>query len=232
MKQVFSLYLAISVILFSGFVFFEPQLTKAVWGPGEGPYADPITVTQDVSDEISLTSPENVDMSASIPGMTGGSATGSATWTVVTNNNAGHKVEVQASTAPALAGASQGDSFADYTEGSANVPDYAWAVDASNAEFGYTILPELASDADQSFKDDGGDCNVATNNPDGTKCWIGFAGAATKEQIVSRGSETDVGGETIQVNFKAEMNGPATDADGFLIEDTYTATVTLTATMN
>ena len=231
MKKTLSLTLTISLIVSLSFVFFETEITKA-WGPGAGPYADPIAVTQDVSDEISLTSPADVNMSASIPGVTGGSATGSATWTVKTNNNTGHKVELETTTAPALQGTTEGDSFADYTEAAANVPDYAWAVAESDAEFGYTILPETPADADQSFKDDGANCNVATNNPDGTKCWIGFAGAATKEQIVNRTSETDVGGETIQVNFKAEMNGPATDADGFLIEDVYTATITLTATMN
>lgn len=231
MKQIISLTLITTVILSGVFVFFEPQLIAAAWGPGDGPYADPITVTQTVSAEIALSSPDDVTMSGAIPGITGGSATGTATWNVITNNNAGFKMELEASADPALAGTTHGDSFADYGEASSGVPDYAWTVAESDAEFGYTVVPETAADADQSFKDDGADCNVATNNPDGTKCWLGFEGT-TKEQVVNRSTETDIGGEDEVVNFKAELNGPATDADGFLVEDTYTATITATVTMN
>lgn len=229
-KENISLFLIVSLVAASSFMFFEPQITKA-WGPGDGPYADPIIVTQGVSAEISLDSPNDVDMSGDIPGMTGGSATGSCTWTIVTNNNAGFKLELEASADPALTCAAESDSFTDYTEVLENTPDYTWTVSESDAEFGYTVFPETPADADLSFKDDGADCAVATNNPDGTKCWIGFEGT-TKEQVVSRTTETDVGGEAEVVNFKAELNGPATDADGFLTEGTYTATITATATMN
>ncbi len=219
-----SLFLIVSLVAVSSFMFFEPQITKAV--------TNEITITQGVSAEISIDNPTDVSMSPDIPGMTGGSATGTCTWTIKTNNNGGFKLELEASTAPALQCAAQSDSFADYEEAVANTPDYTWTVTESNAEFGYTVFPETPADADQSFKDNGSLCNVATNNPDGTKCWIGFAGVATKEQVVSRSTETDVSGEAEVVNFKAELNGPATDADGFLTEGSYTATLTATATIN
>jgi hypothetical protein len=225
--------LTITLIVLGSYSFFEPQLTKA-WGPGTGPYADPITVTQDVSAEISLDSPADVNMSASIPGMTGGSATGQATWTIATNNNTGFKLELEASTDPALQGVAQGDSFADYTETAGGVPDFDWSVAESDAEFGYTVEAATAADLDQSFMDNAGatPCNTAGASQTADKCWIGFAGAGVKEQVINRTTETAVAGEAEVVKFKAELNGPATDADGFLVEDTYTATVTATATMN
>ncbi len=224
MKEITSLSLAITVILSGIFIYFEPQITKAI--------TDEITVTQTVSAEIAISSPANVTMSDPIPGITGGSATGSATWTVITNNNTGFKMELEASTAPALTGTTQGDSFADYTEGTPDVPDYDWSVAESDAEFGYTVEPATAADTDATFLDNGADTCGTDSNQTADKCWIGFAGASTKEQIINRTSETAIGGEAEVVKFKAELNGPATDADGFLIEDTYTATVTATATMN
>jgi len=56
--------------------------------------------------------------------------------------------------------------------------------------------------------------------------------AAAGLNVINRSSETTVSGEAEVIKFKAELNGPATDADGFLIEDSYTATITATATIN
>ena len=229
MRQTFISFLSLSLLLSGVYIFFEPGLTKA-WGPGAGPYEDPITVTQTVTAEISLSSPADITMSASIPGMTGGSATGSATWTVVTNNNTGFILNLKSSADPALAGTTQGDSFADYTETVADTPDYTWAVAESDAEFGYTVEPATAADTVAAFLDNGtAACNIgAVNTAD--ICWLDFA--ATGLNVINRSSETLVSGEAEVMKVKAELNGPATDADGFLIEDTYTATITATATIN
>ena len=225
MKKILNLTLIISLIAFLSFLCFEPQLSKAV--------ADEITVTQDVSVEISISSPSNVTMSASIPGMTGGLATGSATWTVVTNNNTGFILKLASSTNPALAGATQGDSFADYTETVADTPDYDWTVAESDAEFGYTVEPATAADTVQAFLNAAGPaapCNTVGGIETADKCWLDFAAAGLN--VINRSSETTVSGEAEVIKFKAELNGPATDADGFLIEDSYTATITATATIN
>lgn len=222
MKPMISLALSISVLFLGIFVFFEPQIAGAV--------SDSATVTQTVSEEISLSAPSDVSMSGAIAGMTGGAATGSTTWTVITNNNAGFKLELETSTSPALAGTTQGDSFADYTEAPDGTPDYNWTIAESDAEFGYTVEPATISDTDTTFLDNGSDTCGAGLNQTADKCWMGFNGS-TKEQIISRSSETSASGEAEVVKFKAELNGPATDADGFLIEDTYQATITATATM-
>jgi hypothetical protein len=224
MEKIIVLVLVLSFVLLGAYPAFEPLLIKAA--------TDEITVTQNVTAEISLDSPDDVNMSASIAGVTGGSATGSATWTIVTNNDAGFKLELEASTEPALQGDSEGDSFADYTEASAGVPDYDWTVAESDAEFGYTVEPATAADTDATFLDNGADTCATGATQTADKCWIGFSGAATKEQVVNRTSATDVNGEAEVVKFQAELNGPATDADGFLIEDSYIATITATATMN
>jgi hypothetical protein len=218
MKQIIALSLTISMLLWGIFMFFEPQIIKAA--------ADEITVTQDVSSEISIDAGTHVTMSPAIPGITGGTATGTTTWTIITSNAAGFKMELSASADPALAGTTHGDSFDDYTEAVSGVPDKTWSV-SNAAEFGYTVFPATPADADQSFKDGAGDlCNVATNNPDGTKCWLGFEGS-TKEQIISRSTQTGIGGEAEVVNFKAQLQGSHS-----LVEDSYTATITATATVN
>ena len=89
-------------------------------------------------------------MTPAIPGITGGTATGEATWTVITDNPAGYSLSVKASTSPAMKGQAQGDSFADYTPVNPAVPDYNWSVADSSAEFGFT--PE-GSDIVSKYKE-------------------------------------------------------------------------------
>ena len=82
---------------------------------------------------LSISSPPDVTMTPAIPGITGGTATGEATWTVITDNPAGYSLSVKASTSPAMKGQAQGDSFADYTPVNPAVPDYNWSVADSSA---------------------------------------------------------------------------------------------------
>jgi len=88
-------------------------------------------------------------MSSAIPGMTGnlGSPrTGSAAWTVKTNNTTGFNLTLKSSTNPSM----QLDAtynFSDYSPVTAGTPDYNWASPVSgSAEFGYTVEPETAAD--------------------------------------------------------------------------------------
>jgi hypothetical protein len=99
---------AVSVlsIVSLGFLGLEPMSAQAV--------SDSVDVSQVVTSEISISSPADVSLSPSIAGMTGGAGTGSATWTVKTNNTAGFNLTIKASAAPALV--SGANTFADYTE--------------------------------------------------------------------------------------------------------------------
>jgi len=224
MKKILSLVLIMTVILCGVFIFFEPQMTKA-WGPGAGPYSDPVVVTQTVTEEISLSEPADISMSASILGMTGNPGsptTGSATWNVKTSNDTGFKLELEASTDPALQ-LDASNQFIDYTPAGA-VPDYTWtSPTASQAEFGFSVEAETGADVDDSFKDATSTCGSGTQSVG--HCWRDFTGA-TKIEIINRSTETDSTGEDEVVKFQAESNAKQ------LSEGSYTATITATATMN
>ena len=85
-KKTISLTAISGVLLMGGYWALEPTLISAA------AVSDPITVTQAVTQEITIDSPANVNMSASIPGVIGNPGaprTGSATWTVKTTNATG-----------------------------------------------------------------------------------------------------------------------------------------------
>jgi len=179
---------------------------------------------------LSISSPSDVVMSPSIPGLSGGTATGEAEWTVITDNPAGYSLMIEASTSPAMQGQTQGDSFADYTEVSSGIPDYDWSVADSTAEFGFT--PE-GNDIVQKFKDNGSDsCNTGSNDS-ADKCWYHFS--TSQETVCNSYSANHPSGTSTTIKFRAQLynaDGVPNNEAGVLIEDTYQATITVTALAN
>ena len=214
MKQIVSLTLVMGLILMTTLVYFEPEITKAV--------EDEITVSQNVTSEISISSPSDVTMSPAIAGMTGGTGDGSATWTVITSDTSGFSMSLKASTDPALKAGSY--TFADYTAVGGTTPDYTWTVAAADSEFGYSVEPATTADTATIFKDDGADCNAGSLNT-ADKCWLDFT--TSNVQVINRSSETSSSGEAEVVKFKAQSG-----SSHFQEEGTYTATVTATAVTN
>jgi hypothetical protein len=191
-------------------------------GGSESSSINSINVIQMVSSEITITSPDNVVMSPTIAGMTGGTGTGSATWTVTTNNLEGFEMSIKSDTNPALK-SPQNNSFANYTP-SGTVPDFTWNVADTDSEFGYTVEPHTVEDTAPAFLDNGSLCGTGTANAT-DKCWFGFATA--DKTIVHRTSETPQLGEAETVKFKAQ-SGPG----HYQTEGDYVATITVTALMN
>ncbi len=229
MKKITSLALLITLVAMTGFMVLEPQSVRSA------STSDTVNVSLSVSSEISISAPSDVNLSPAISGISGGTATGEVTWTVRTNDSSGFSMTLkEADAAPALVGQSHGDSFADYTEESAGVPDFDWSVADSTAEFGFTVEPETDGDAVQAFLDNGTDsCNTGSTQT-ADKCWLGFDGT-TEISIINRSSATDYTGEDEVIKFRAQLYNadgvPDNDA-GMLIEDTYQATITATATTN
>jgi len=218
MREIISLTLFLGLLISGGLIYFEPEMAKAV--------SDAITITQAVSSEITISSPADVTMSAAIPGITGNAGsprTGSATWTVKTNNATGFSLALAASTAPAM----QLDAtwyFSDYTPATAGTPDYNWSSPASGAaEFGYTVEPATAADTVQKFLDNGTACATGTLNTV-DKCWYNFS--TTSETVINRTTNTESAGEAEVVKFQTESNAK------YLKEGNYVATITATATEN
>jgi len=230
-KRVLGLTTIITLISFVSFMVMEPQSASAV--------PDTITVSLNVTSEISITSPLDVTLLPAMAGMTGGSASGDATWTVKTSDSSGFGLTLkEADAAYALVGAVQGDSFSDYImTAQASTPDYEWTIIDSQALFGFSVVAGTAADTVGSFLvlGAGTACGVGgANTTAPEKCWRGFSGT-TEISIINRLSETDFAGQAEKVIFKAQLynaDSVPNDVDGFVAEDSYTTTITATATTN
>ncbi len=176
---------------------------------------------------LSISSPVDVDM-GTIPGIAGGIATSNIAWTTITDNLAGYNFSVKATASPALVGQTLDDSFADYTEESAGIPDYNWTIADSVAEFGYSAK---GSDIVQKFKDNGSACGTGLNNTT-DKCWYHFS--TTDETIATSTLPNQLSGTATTLNLKAQLynsDGVPNNEAGLLLNDTYQAVITATAVM-
>lgn len=171
---------------------------------------------------LALSSPSDVTMTPTIPGVSGGSGNGSVFWTATTDNLAGYSFYVRSTTSPALV---KSDNpaiyFDDYT--SDTNPDYVWQVDANKAEFGFT--PEGA-DIVQKFRDNGIACNTGTfDTPD--TCWYNFVSANPGELIAQSNGSNHPSGTATTVKVEAQSNSAHLQEAG-----TYQATITVTVLAN
>jgi len=164
---------------------------------------------------LAITAPADVTLSPSIPGVSGGTANGSAVWTVATDNAAGYQATIKAGAAPALFSATA--SFADYTPTGAP-PDFTFSVAAADSEFGFT--PE-GNDIVARFKDNGSACNTGSGDIS-DRCWDALS---TGGQTISQSAASNhPSGVATTVKFRAESGASHLQENGV-----YTATVTVTA---
>lgn len=164
---------------------------------------------------IAITSNGAVSMSPSIAGVSGGTGTGSMSWTVTTDNAAGYTMNVHSTTTPSLRSA--GSSFADYTPAGSD-PDYTWSVASTDSEFGFS--PE-GSDIVQRFKDNGSACNTGSSDT-ANKCWDALT--TSDKEIAKRTTANHPSGTLTTVKIQAESGASHIQPNG-----TYTATVLVTA---
>jgi len=167
---------------------------------------------------ISLSSPPDIIMSPTIGGLTGGMSTGTASWTIITDNPTGYTASIKANSSPALKKGA--DSFSDYTPAGLN-PDFTWVVADTDAEFGFT--PE-GSDIVQKYRDNGTGCNTGTLDTSNS-CWYYFS--TTDENIAFSSVSNQPDGTATTVKFRAEVGNSR-----FQKEGNYTATIIFTAVMN
>jgi hypothetical protein len=163
--------------------------------------------------------PDDVTMSPSIGGVSGGTGNGSASWTTITDNPAGYTLKIKAGTSPALKYNSY--SFANYTPVGA-APDYSWSISSSDSEFGFT--PEGA-DIVAKYKDNGIDTCATGSSTTEDKCWYGVL--TSDETIAQSSSSNSPSGVATIVKFKAQSGSAHLQVEG-----DYTATITATATAN
>lgn len=165
---------------------------------------------------IAVSAPADVNMTPDIGGITGGTGDGQAIWTATTDNPAGYSMSIKASTTPALQSGSS--NFADYTPTGAT-PDFAWSVLNTASEFGFT--PE-GSHIVQKFKDEGGVCNINTNDTTDA-CW--YNASTTVENITQSATSNHPSGTDTTVKFRAQSGASHVQEEG-----TYTAKISVTVT--
>lgn len=166
---------------------------------------------------ISISSEADVNL-GSVSGLGSGFGTGSATWTVITDNSAGYSLSIEATSSPAMISTDGFNYYFDDYTPSGGDPDYTFSILATQSAFGFT--PE-GDDIVNRFKDNGGTCGVGTqDNTD--RCWDGLS---TSAQTVSQGnSANQPSGTQTTIKFRAE-NG----ASHIQEAATYEATIIMTA---
>lgn len=164
---------------------------------------------------IAISIPGNVTITPEIPTTGGGTANGSAAWTVTTDNLGGYSMNISASSSPALQSGS--NNFANYTPAGLD-PDFTFSVGASVAEFGFS--PE-GDGLVQKYKDDGAStCNTGSSDT-ASACWMPITTSA--ETVVRRTSPNNPSGTATTIRFRAASGATNTQPTG-----TYSATMTLT----
>ena len=217
---------AVSLMATSYFVV-EPQV-----GLGQATTSGPFTIRTTIVEEISfLVGAVNVVATGSINGITGGTANGSTTVVVRTNDSQGYNMTIaffNNGTSEAMRGDnSLSTSIRDYPSTSTQ-PTYTFSTASTSAVFGYTVSATDSADVEQSFLHNGSNaCNQVggTANATSTFCWMEPTVSAF--EFVRR--ITPAGGSTSTLHFRIHVpNNPNPGVQS----DTYTATATLTATNN
>jgi hypothetical protein len=175
---------------------------------------DEVIVTLNVETGITISDGADVTMSPSL-GITSDTSIGETSWIVKTNNISGYNLDVKASTAPALANAT--DSFADYTEAVLGTPE-TWSVGSGDYEFGFSAYGDDVSDATWGA---GVGCGTSSTISTNNLNYLGFK--TTDKTIATRNSVTPNTGVQTNVCFAAEQK------DVYAPSGTYTATITATA---
>lgn len=164
---------------------------------------------------IAIGTVSDVTLSPSINGTTGGTANGSTTVLVTTDNPAGYELYIKASSSPALV--SGANSFADYTPSGAN-PDFTFSIPANTSEFAFS--PE-GSDITSEYKDNGVSCNIGALDTNDS-CWNALS--TTNELIAQSSASNYPSGTQTVIEFRAASGASNTQSAG-----TYQATTTVTA---
>ncbi len=164
---------------------------------------------------ISITNVENVVMTPSINGVTGGVSNGETAFIVTTDNSAGYSVTIKASSSPALVSGS--DSFSDYVPQD-EYPDFSFMNDTTGSSFAFS--PE-GDDISVRYKNDGvSSCGTGSNTTGA--CFDGLS--TSPKTIALRTSSNHPSGTGLTIKFRAASGSAHVQPDG-----NYVATTTVTA---
>lgn len=164
---------------------------------------------------LSMTAPANVTLTPNIGGITGGTANGSTSVVVLTDNRAGYALTFVASSSPAMQ--KGGDTIADYVPVAEPNPDLSFITGSADAHFGFS---PYGDDVVVRYQNNGSLCNVSGSSTP-LSCWDG---ASTTPLTIAEGGANHPGGATTTLYFRVGIGGTIGVPAG-----EYVATTTLTA---
>lgn len=209
----------VSLLVLASFFMLEPTVSRAQ-------EFDSFTVTQQITAEIAfLTTANDVIMSPTIAGLTGDTANGSTQVVVNTNNSAGYNMTIAFSSSTAMNLDGGGGAINNYNPAGAGVADFAFGAE-TYGQFGFTVSASTTSDLDPTFLDNGSVCGAGGADA-ADACWLDPDDAA--ETIINRSTETELSGATTTIAFRVLVPSNPSPA---IPTGIYTATATLTATVN
>ncbi len=212
---------AVATVALLGASYFviEPRVGRAQDTSG------PFTISQTVTGETAfLVDAANTTLSGNINGITGGTANGSTTVSVITNSPTGYTMDIaffNNGTPQAMLGeVTASESIRDYPA-TGGEPSFLFSTASTAAVFAYTVSAAASSDLDQSFKNNGSACNTSTGYT-ADRCWM--EPQVSSFQIIDRTTDALTGASTT-LHFRVHV--PNNPSPG-IVADTYTATATLT----
>lgn len=205
----------------TSFFMLEPSV-------GQAQETDVFTVSQSITAEIAfLTDEDEIVMSPSIAGLTGGPSDGSTQVVVNTNNSAGYNMTIAFSSTTAMSRDGGGGYIGNYAPVVDGTPDYAFD-DDTFSQFAYTVVASSSTELDPSFQDNGSNaCGGGATGNTASTCWMDPDDTA--EIIINTSSPTPLSGSTSTIAFHVDVPSNPSPA---VPTGTYTATATLTATVN
>jgi hypothetical protein len=209
----------IVAMLTVGFFALEPQISRA-----QVDTSNDFFIRQTITGETSfLVEPTNVNMSGSISGISGGSATGTTQFSVISNSSTGYRVEIDffdnGGDHAMLGDIDGGEEIRDYAAGAGTPTPNMTASTA--AQFAYSVHSSSSQDTADEFWYNAGACNTGSGSVHGM-CWK--SPSTSPVEIVNRNFATGGAGATSTLIFK--VNVPA-GANPVPTTQTYTATATL-----
>lgn len=220
-QPIFNSFIVAVVVLaciLVSFFILEPKVSRAI--------VDVHKITQSVTAEISfLAVPTDVVMSPALAGVTGGTAAGTSTVRVLTNNDTGYNMTLVFSSTTAMGRNGGGGSIRNYNPSGVGVPDFTFSTEVFS-QFAYTVTASTTADLATSFKDDGAACNTSTGDV-ANKCWLNPS--TTAKTIINRTTATLGSGATTSLAFRVHIPSNPVPA---VQEGIYVATATLTALVN
>jgi hypothetical protein len=205
-------------LTFGTFLVLEPTVGRSA--------TDIFKVTQTVTDETAFVVAVNdVTMSPNLAGVTGGTASGSTTVRVRTNNSTGYNMTIAFSTSTAMRQNGGSGSINNYNPASTTRADFAFANEAFS-QFSYTVVASTSGDLPTYFRDNASICGAGSANTAST-CWSNPS--TTARQVILTSAATQTSGSTSTVAFRVNIPSNPVPA---VPEGTYVATATLTAINN